>query len=869
MGYTPMMLQYLEVKEKYKNEILFYRLGDFYEMFFDDAIIVSKELELTLTGKSCGMEERAPMCGVPYHSAENYIARLVKKGYTVCVCEQVEDPASAKGIVKREVVRVITPGTVTESTMLTEGKSNYLCSLNISQNGAGLCFADISTAKVYVTNIDKDDMIARVINELATFCPSEVICNVPRTQNAEIYDFVTSKNGGVYNDFQIALFCESDYAKLEEHFGKGEVSDARIEKDSEMSKSLCALLEYIKQTQKVDVSYIDKITYYDSGIFLGLDANTRRSLEICETLRTREKKGTLLWVLDKTKTAMGARLMRKYVEQPLLNVETINKRQSAVKELYDSFVEKEEIQKYLSDINDLERLVTRVVYNTANGKDMLAIKQSANAISPIKQLLSGFKSEYLSRFYEEIDTLSDISEYIQNAICDDPPFSIREGKIIRKGFSAEADELRLMMEDGHAWMAKIEQSERDLTGIKNLKVGYNRVFGYYIEVTNSFKELVPDRYVRKQTLTGAERYITQELKEMESKVLGAKDRLSTLEYELFQQLREYICSNIHRVQKTAETLAKLDVFVSLADVAKKNNYTCPEVDSSDTISIVDGRHPVVEKFMKNQMFVPNDAHFDEKERLLLITGPNMAGKSTYMRQTALIIIMAQLGSFVPAKSARIGVVDKIFTRIGASDDLAQGQSTFMLEMSECAYILKNATRKSFIVYDEIGRGTSTYDGMSIARAIVEYTVSKKLYAKTMFATHYHELTSLEQTLSGIVNCNIVAKKRGEDLVFLRKIVKGAADRSYGIEVARLAGVPKEIVKRADEVLSEIETNINTNPIPKSNSASDTGFGDTMALSSYVNDEVCEKIKNLDLNTLSPIEALTILYEMNKTLKEQA
>lgn len=867
MPYTPMMLQYLEVKEKYKNEILFYRLGDFYEMFFNDAVTVSRELELTLTGKSCGTEERAPMCGVPFHSAETYIARLVKKGYTVVVCEQMEDPATAKGLVKRDVVRIITPGTVTESVMLTEGKNNYLCALYISGTCAGICFADISTAKVYVTQINDGDVNNRIINELATYLPSEIITNADRTGVKEIFEYARDRIGSVYNDASKNLFSGDAYGELCTHFGKDQLDKALLYENSPGTRALCAIMRYIAQTQKVDLAYIDKINSYDSGVYLGIDVNTRRSLELCETMRTREKRGSLLWVLDKTKTAMGARLLRKWVEQPLVGVNEILARQNAVTELFDNFIAKEELQRLLSEINDLERLMTRVVFNTTNGKDMKAIEQSVNALVPIKKQLAEFRGAELKACEENLDTLEDIGEYISNAIVDDPPFSVREGGMIKKGFSEEADELRSMMEDGHSWIAKIEQSEKELTGIKNLKIGYNRVFGYYIEVTNSFKDMVPDRYVRKQTLTGAERYITDELKQMESKVLGAKERLVSLEYEIFQKLRAFVADNLHRVQKTAAVIAKLDVYVSLADTAKKNNYVCPEVDMSDVLDIKEGRHPVVERFMKNEMFVPNDAYLDENRRLLLITGPNMAGKSTYMRQTALIIIMAQIGSYVPAKSARIGVVDKIFTRIGASDDLSAGQSTFMLEMSECAYILKNATKRSFVVYDEIGRGTSTYDGMSIARAIVEYTVSKKLYAKTMFATHYHELTELSEVCKGVVNYNVVAKKKGDELVFLRRIVEGAADQSYGIEVAKLAGVPKEIVKRADEILEEIESKHAVTPVAKQVPKTQTdGFG-SLPLESFVNDEICDELKKLDINTLTPIEALSKLYEFHKRLKE--
>ncbi len=866
MPYTPMMLQYLEVKKQYENEILFYRLGDFYEMFFDDAITVSRELDLTLTVKNCAMGKRAPMCGVPFHSAETYIARLVKKGYTVAVCEQTEDPATAKGIVKREVVRVITPGTVTENVMLTEGKNNYLCSMYISGTSAGLCFADISTAQVNVTQITDGEINKLIINELATYCPSEIICNLDKDVIKEISTFSISRIGAVFNDRLKYLFENNAYGNVVDKFGKAELDELRLGENSPATFALSALLSYISDTQKVDLSYIDKINVYDSNVFLGIDVNTRRSLELCETMRSREKKGSLLWVLDKTKTSMGARLLRKWVEMPLINCNEIIKRQSAVGEIFDNFIKKEELQHLLSGISDLERLMTRIVYNTTNAKDMKAIERSLSMLGPIKEQLEGFECPELKYFYSNIDTLDEIRQYISEAIVDEPPHSIREGGIIRDGFNADADELRSMMNDGQSWMTKIEQSEKELTGIKNLKVGYNRVFGYYIEVTNSFKDMVPARYVRKQTLTGAERYITEELKEMETKVLGAKEKLNTMEYNIFQELREFIAANLHRVQKTAFMIAKLDAYVSLADVAKKYNYVCPEVDTSNIIEIKDGRHPVVERHLKNEMFVPNDAYFNENSNLLLITGPNMAGKSTYMRQTALIIIMAQIGSFVPAKSARIGIVDKIFTRIGASDDLSAGQSTFMMEMSECAYILKNATNKSFIVYDEIGRGTSTYDGMSIARAIIEYTCSKKLHAKTMFATHYHELTELSETYKDVVNFNIVAKKRGDELIFLRKIVAGAADRSYGIEVAKLAGVPKEIIKRADEILYDIENRHMSLPSTNNSNVVKDAPNQNLGLDSIINDTVCSELKKLDVNTISPIEALSKLYELKNMLE---
>ena len=859
-----MMLQYFDIKNQYKDHLLFYRLGDFYEMFFDDAKTASRELDLTLTGRDCGMPERAPMCGVPFHSADSYIARLVAKGYKIAICEQTEDPALAKGLVKREVIRVITPGTVTESGMLNEGQNNYLCAICFSGASVGLSFADISTAKVCATQLT-DAGTDKICSELAAFAPKEILSNADRTDYPEIYTFAKDRLGAFFDDTRGELFENGNFSELETRFGKEVFASHGLGAGSPAVTALDALVRYIRETQKVDLTYINTLEYYTNELYLGLDVNTRRSLELCETLRTKEKRGTLLWVLDRTKTAMGARLLRKWLEQPLVSVGAILNRQQAVAELADGYIEKEELQNLLSSVGDLERLMTKIVYNTAGGKDLRALYQTISVLAPVKEQLKGMVSPELAKLYGDLDELSDIGAYIDRAIVEEPPFSIREGGFIKKGFSPEIDELNAIQADGKSWIASVEQSERELTGIKGLKIGYNRVFGYYIEVTNSYKEQVPDRYIRKQTLTGCERYITQELKDMEAKILGAKDKVCALEYEEFQKLRSFIAENVVRVQKTADILSKLDVYVSLADVAVRNNYVCPEVDASDAIVIKDGRHPVVEKFLKNEMFVPNDVNLNESERLMLITGPNMAGKSTYMRQTALIILMAQIGSFVPASSARIGVVDKLFTRIGASDDLAAGQSTFMLEMTECAYILKNATARSFILYDEIGRGTSTYDGMSIARAIIEYTVSKKLYAKTMFATHYHELTELEDLCRGVVNYNIVAKKRGDELIFLRKIVRGAADESYGIEVAKLAGVPDEVVKRAGKILASIDEHAPVDPKKNLLPKTDGGVA-TLGLETIVYDKVCEDIKRLDVNTLTPIEALGKLYEMKKILE---
>jgi len=865
MGYTPMMRQYLETKENYKDHILFYRLGDFYEMFFDDAITTSRVLELTLTGKDCGMEERAPMCGIPYHAADQYIARLVKKGYKVAICEQTEDPATAKGLVKREVVRIITPGTVTEGSLLVDGKNNYLCAVYIDGLRAGIALCDISTADVYATDFADGNIDVKVLNELGIYTPSEVILNIPADNCETIRDFVNIRLGASLSSGEKARF-KFDIAVLSNQFGEGFMHHTGISEDSAALPALCALLSYITETQKTDISFINKLNYYSNEQFLEIDINTRRNLELCETMRSKEKKGSLLWVLDKTKTAMGARLLRKWIEQPLVSRNLIERRQSAVSELFNDMITKDTLAERLSKVSDLERLMTKIVYNTANGRDLKSLENTAKQLPVIKTMLSAFSSTEMCDLYNSIDTLSDIEKTISEAVVDEPPFSVREGGIFRSGYNAAIDELRSMMGEGESWLVKIEQQEREATGIKNLKIGYNRVFGYYLEVTNSYKDLVPDRYIRKQTLTGAERYITEELKEMESRVLGAKDKVTALEYELFQKIREYIAENISRIRSTAAALSRLDVFASLADVAKKNNFVCPEVDYSDKIYIKDGRHPIVETFLPEGMFIPNDVELDNNSRLMLITGPNMAGKSTYMRQSALIVVMAQMGSFVPAREARIGIVDKLFTRVGASDDLASGQSTFMLEMTEVAYILKNATNKSFIIYDEIGRGTSTFDGMSIARAVAEYTAGKKLAAKTMFATHYHELCELEETCQGVINYNIAAKKRGDELIFLRKIIKGAADDSYGIEVAKLAGIPKEVTKRAQVILDSLNDgkNIPESKLSVKKKDNDDGFRE-ISIDDLGKFEVADKLQKLDLNTLTPIEALTKLYELKNLL----
>ncbi|MBR2908011.1 MAG: DNA mismatch repair protein MutS [Clostridia bacterium] len=864
-----MMEQYFEIKNQYKDYLLFYRLGDFYEMFFDDAILASRELELTLTGRDCGESERAPMCGVPFHSAEMYIGKLISKNYKVAICEQTEDPSKAKGLVKREVIRVITPGTVIESTLLSEQRNNYLCSLYIGEFRHGVCFCDVSTGEIYATSIGGDAMDARLQSELGTYAPSEVVSNLTAKKMntySRTADFITGRLSAVLTENQPTRF-EYEDAKALCTGQFGESLKEETLQDRALVSAVGALLSYLAEMQKKDISYIRELRVYSDGQYLEMDMSTRRNLELTETMRSKEKKGSLLWVLDKTVTAAGARLLRKWVEHPLINVARINERQGAIEELANSYMKREELSELLRSVLDLERLITKIVYGTANAKDLRAIAVTASVLPEIKALLADSKSPELSKLYEELDLLEDISSMIEKAIVDDPPFLVREGGMIREGYNADVDYLRSIAMGGKSWIEQMTLSERERTGIKNLKIGYNKVFGYYIEVTNSYKELVPSEYIRKQTLVGAERYITDELKTKESEILGASDRLWSLEYELFQEIRSAVAREDGRIQKTAALLATLDVYLSLANVATRNHYVRPEVDQSDKIEIKDGRHPVVEQFVKDTYFVPNDAKLDlEKNRLMLITGPNMAGKSTYMRQVALITVMAQIGSFVPAAEARIGIVDKVFTRVGASDDLASGQSTFMLEMNEVAYILQNATRKSLIIYDEVGRGTSTFDGMSIARAIVEYTCSRKIGAKTLFATHYHELTTLEEELEGVVNYNIAAKKRGDNITFLRKIVRGSTDDSYGIEVAKLAGVPNEVIRRAKEILRTVEASARalslSGDAPKEEEKDDT----LITFDDCISEQVIDELKKVDLNTLSPFECMTFLFNLQKRLK---
>lgn len=866
---TPMMEQYMEVKNQYKDYLLFYRLGDFYEMFFDDAITASRELELTLTGRDCGEEERAPMCGVPYHAADVYIGKLIEKGYKVAICEQMEDPALAKGLVKREVIRVVTPGTVIDGTMLPEQKNNYLCALYVSELEYGVCFADLSTAQVFATVIDGAQMDDELLGELGTYAPREVILNVVAKRCARAAEWMRGQ-GVMLSDNQAGRFDPADCAvRVRERFG--ETVKPEVLENRPLVCAVGALLDYLTETQKADLSTIRELTVYSEGQYLGLDLNTRRNLELTETMRTKEKKGTLLWVLDHTKTSPGARLLRQWVEHPLLSPVQIARRQCAVEELVGDYMKREELGELLAHVLDMERLVTRIVFGTAGGKDLRAVCATASVLPEIKKLLEGCRSEELKRIWQDMDLLEDVCGEIGRALVEEPPFSIREGGMIADGYDAEVDRLRAIMNDGQGWVDRVAAEEKARTGIKTLKVGYNKVFGYYIEVSKSFADQVPSNYIRKQTLVGAERYITQELKDMESTILGAKDKLCALEYDLFCKLRGYVADRSERIQKTAALLAEADVYRSLASVASRNRYVRPEVAEDDRISIRDGRHPVVEKFVKDGYFVPNDADLDTRDnRLMLITGPNMAGKSTYMRQVALIVLMAQIGSFVPASSAHIGIADRIFTRVGASDDLASGQSTFMLEMTEVSAILRGATRKSLIIYDEVGRGTSTFDGMSIAHAIIEYTAGRKIGARTLFATHYHELTGMEGNYDGIVNYHIAARKRGDTVTFLRKIVRGSSDDSFGIEVAKLAGLPNEVIKRAREILAAVETSSRAvrDAVDEADNGKTAAKADDGALSldDCLNARLVDELRALDVNTLSPFECMSLLFEWKKQIR---
>ena len=868
--YSPMMKQYFEMKEKYPNTILFFRLGDFYEMFFNDAKTVSQELELTLTGRDCGQEERAPMCGVPFHSAESYIAKLVAKGYKVAICEQLEDPKLAKGIVKRDVIRVITPGTVLENSMLDETRNNFLCSLCYEEGGLGLCFGDVSTGDLTADQVlapDDATLLHILEDRLARYNPSEILLNPQAMDLTGLADFIRDK-------LQASVECQAEelYQNLghiqqavSRQFGGKNLQQLELSDKPLAVKALGAMLDYLSRTQITGLERMNEIEIgADAGV-MGLDFNARRNLELTETLRSKEKKGSLLWVLDRTKTAMGKRLIKTWLEQPLLSPARITRRQNAVEELFKNPQLLDDMVQQLTGIFDLERIMTRIVYGSANGRELRSLSAAVKRLPGLKELLGNCQATLLCQLNQELDSLEDVAQLIDSAIVDDPPFTIREGGIIREGYNAELDEVKRDMNGGRELIAAVEARERERTGIPKLKTGYNRVFGYYIEVSNSYKDQVPEDYIRKQTLTNGERYITQELKDLENRILGAHDKSIALESKLFEEVRQHVAAQLSRVQTSAKPVAVLDVLCSFAVVSVKNDYTRPVINMSGKLYLKDGRHPVVEALLHDTPFVPNDVDMDMNEnRVAIITGPNMAGKSTFMRQTAIITIMAQIGCFVPAAVAEVGIVDSIFTRVGASDDLSAGQSTFMIEMSEVADILKNATQNSLIIFDEIGRGTSTFDGMSIARAVLEYVHDKKLVgAKTMFATHYHELTALEDILPGVKNFNIAVKKRGDDITFLRRIVRGGADDSFGIEVAKLAGVPDKVIKRAKQVLTELEKNGGETQRPSHHRFSEEPVQLTM---DSADGAVLQKLRSLDVNALTPIQCMNTLFELSSMLK---
>ena len=878
---TPMMQHYIQTKDANPDCILFYRLGDFYEMFFEDAEIVSKELELTLTGKSCGLEERAPMCGVPYHAAETYLTRLVQRGYKVAVCEQIEDPKEAKGMVKRAVTRIVTPGTNMDAMSLDESKNNYIMGIFFDGDKYGLSIADVTTADFFVTEVDSN---RSCLDEINKYVPSEIICNENFTiSGIDIADLKERMQISIakldvhYFDDRLAV------AVLLEHFHTSRLSALGLEEFPMGSISAGALMKYLTEIQKSSLEQFNHVQPYLNGNFMLLDSSTRRNLELVETLREKQKRGSLLWVLDKTKTAMGARMLRSDVEQPLTNADLITNRLDAVDELLHNMMAREELREYLNPIYDLERLNTRIVYQTANPRDLLAFKNSVAMLPAIKTVLADFKSKNLVELSENIDSLSDICADIDAAICEEPPISSRDGGILKDGYNEEVDRLRKAKTEGKKWLAELEVKERERTGIKNLKIKYNKVFGYYLEVTNSYKDLVPADYQRKQTLAHAERFFPPELKELEDTIFGAEDKLISLEYELFRQLRNRIASEVSRIQTTAKAIARLDVYASLAYVAEKNHYCRPKINTRGLIDIKGGRHPVVEQMMDQQLFIDNDTYLDnKKQRVSIITGPNMAGKSTYMRQSALIVLMAQIGCFVPAKSANIGIVDRIFTRVGASDDLASGQSTFMVEMNEVANILRNATKDSLLILDEIGRGTSTFDGLSIAWAVVEHISNVKLIgAKTLFATHYHELTELEGKLEGVHNYCIAVKENGDDIVFLRKIVPGGADKSYGIAVAKLAGLPDEVIDRANRIVTQLcENDIvdlakniavegqTTGGKKQTKPLDDVDKAQMSFLDTVSDDAIIDELRNLDISHMTPLEAMNALNELQVKVRNR-
>ena len=877
---SPMMQHYVKPKEENKDCIIFYRLGDFYEMFFDDAVTTSRELELTLTGKDCGLSERAPMCGVPYHAAEVYINRLVGKGYKVAICEQMEDPKEAKGMVRREVIRVVTPGTNLNTQALDETKNNYIMAVVYLSNRFGIAIADVTTGDFMVTEVDK---IRTLLDEVYKFSPAEIICN-------EAFCMSGVDLEEIRNRLNISLYpLESWYfdddlcvRTLKEHFRVGTLEGLGL-KDYECAViGAGALLTYLLETQKNSLEHMRAITPYITDRFMVIDSSSRRNLELTEALREKVKRGSLLWVLDKTKTAMGARMLRSFIEQPLIDEDAINRRLDALEEINSREMDREEIREYLNPIYDMERLIGRVSYQSANPRDMISFKSSISMIPYIKQLVKSFSTEEMQCVYEDMDDLRDLYTLLESAIVEEPPLAMKEGGIIKDGYNEDVDHFREAKTKGKSWLAELEAEEREKTGIRNLKIKYNKVFGYYLEVTNSFKDMVPEYYTRKQTLTNAERYITPRLKELEDMILGAEDKLYALEYELFVNVRNTISREVERIQRTAKAIAKLDTYISLALVASRNNYVRPKINTKGVIDIKNGRHPVVEKMIPNDMFIPNDTYLDNsKNRVSVITGPNMAGKSTYMRQTALIVLMAQIGSFVPAEKANIGIADRIFTRVGASDDLASGQSTFMVEMTEVANILRNATSRSLLILDEIGRGTSTFDGLSIAWAVIEYISNTKILgAKTLFATHYHELTELEGKLAGVNNYCIAVKERGDDIVFLRKIVKGGADKSYGIQVAKLAGVPDVVIERAKELVEELVSaditaavkdiaseNKKTKPQPQVH-LDELDLEQISLFDTVKDDDVLDELKNIDVSNLTPIDALNTIYKLQNKLKNR-
>ena len=880
-GLTPMMQQYMETKKQYPDCILFYRLGDFYEMFFEDALTASRELEITLTGKDCGLEERAPMCGVPHHAVDTYLNKLVSKGYKVAIGEQVEDPKLAKGIVKREVVRIVTPGTNLNMQALEESKNNYLMCVACFQNKIGISISDVTTGDFYMTELED---LHKLQDEIYKYMPTEIICNDAFMMSGFDVDDLRNRLGMAVYALEPWYFDDDGCRKcLMNHFKVSTLTGLGVEDFPTGMISAGAMMQYLLETQKTSLEHFTHITPYLASRFMLLDSSTRRNLELTETLREKQKRGSLLWVLDKTKTAMGARQLRNDIEQPLINMADINDRLDTVEQLCKNSVSRDEIREYLNPIYDLERLLGKVSYKSANPRDLIAFANSMEMLPHIKTVLKDFDAKLLQEIDSQIDGLEDLCHLIQNAICEEPPITIREGGIIRTGFDGDIDTLRKAKTDGKTWLAQLEEEDRERTGIKNLKVKYNKVFGYYFEVTNSYKDLVPDDYVRKQTLVNAERYTTPKLKELEDTILNAEDKLNTLEYDLFCKIRDDIAAQLERIQKTAKAIARLDVFVSLSVVAEQNHYVRPALNEKGVIDIKDGRHPVVEKMIDHDMFVANDTFLNNTNHCIaVITGPNMAGKSTYMRQSALIVLMAQLGSFVPAKSANIGIVDRIFTRVGASDDLASGQSTFMVEMNEVANILRNATSKSLLVLDEIGRGTSTFDGLSIAWAVIEHISNKRILgAKTLFATHYHELTELEGKMNNVNNYCIAVKEKGDDIVFLRKIVQGGADRSYGIQVAKLAGVPDMVIDRAKEIAEQLSDNDITEKVQsiavdtkgverKKTKASydDIAMGQMSLFDTVKDEDIIQELKEIDISNLTPMEAMNTLYKLQNKLNNR-